>query len=241
MQVGRLGRGPRERRRLARRCCAPSCRSRRAVEPAARKTASSRYVVVVLPFVPVTPTDRERLGGPPNTIGGHRPHRPADRRARATCGASTSSHRSTTRAPRPPSSAAAANACPSTWSPGDAEEQRRRARPRESYAGVADEDVGVARAPRRRRSAATSASAHRGKVAVHRLRAYPPRSGGSGSGQRVRRQRDGRARLDPEPLDRVPGDLLEQRAPPRRRRRRCRARRGSLRPRRAAARPAGTR
>ena len=82
-----------------------------------RKTDSRRYVVVVLPFVPVTPTiARSREGSPWNTdaIGPIAARTDGTR----TCGTATSTHRSTQSAAAPADAASGAKAWPSARRPG---------------------------------------------------------------------------------------------------------------------------
>ena len=70
--------------------------------------ASSRYVVVVLPFVPVIPIVVRASAGRPKITEDIGPIASRTDGTRA-CGASSSSHRSTTIAPAPAASAAGAN------------------------------------------------------------------------------------------------------------------------------------
>ena len=81
--------------------------------PAARKIASRTYVVVVFPFVPVTPTRGKRSDGRPKNaadIG------PIARRTDGTrtCAHETATARSATTTTAPRDSASGAKSCPST-------------------------------------------------------------------------------------------------------------------------------
>ena len=73
LQVGRLGRGQRARQVLAPRSGCRRCRSVPRPGPAARRPASTRYVVVVLPDVPVTPITRRCCDGLPYTAAASPP------------------------------------------------------------------------------------------------------------------------------------------------------------------------
>ena len=85
--------------------------------PAASRISRTRKAVVVLPFVPVTPTTRSSaVGSPENRAASGAIAARAS--ATTTCGTASSSSRSTTSAAAPASTASAANSCPSTFSPG---------------------------------------------------------------------------------------------------------------------------
>ena len=75
--------------------------------PAARQMLSSRYVVVVLPFVPVMPTSVSAALGSPARRAANRAsrRRGSAHRTRTAPGASTSSSLTTTTAPRASASA----------------------------------------------------------------------------------------------------------------------------------------
>src|SRR6185295_5511540 len=147
------------------------------------------------------PTTVSARAGCPNTAAAIGPI--TSRTDRTTsCGAATASGWSTTRAAAPASTACCANAWPSTCSPGMQKNSDPAGTSRESCEASRTVSSGSPRtsAPT---TAATSASRTGGKVGST--------ARDSGSGQPVRGKRHGRARLDPEPLDRVARDVLEQR------------------------------
>ena len=86
--------------------------------PSARRTAPSRWVVVVLPLVPVTPTTDNRLDGWPKKAAAAGA-RAARESATSTCGtaAGCSTSSSTTSATAPAATARAAKWCPSKRDP----------------------------------------------------------------------------------------------------------------------------
>jgi hypothetical protein len=88
--------------------------------PAVRKTDSIRYVVVVLPFVPVTPTVTIASAGRPKASAetGPMASRTEGTRTCETGGSRSSIHRSTSTATAPRATASAAKSCPSVLVPG---------------------------------------------------------------------------------------------------------------------------
>ena len=85
--------------------------------PAASSIERIRYVVVVLPLVPVTPAScRRSLGRPKNASAATAIE--ARTSSTRSCGTATSSGRSTTSAAAPAATASAASSCPSTLAPG---------------------------------------------------------------------------------------------------------------------------
>ncbi len=85
--------------------------------PAAAAIRSSRYVVVVFPFVPVTPSTRIARAGSPWNRAQSGPSTLRTEPTRA-CGTSTSSQRSTRHAVAPAATAAIVWSCPSVCAPG---------------------------------------------------------------------------------------------------------------------------
>ena len=85
--------------------------------PAARKIDSRRKVVVVFPFVPVTPTSGKRSDGRPKNAADIGPiaHRTV---GTMTCAQPTGTGRSATTATAPAARPPAAKSCPSTCRPG---------------------------------------------------------------------------------------------------------------------------
>ena len=127
LQVGRLG------RRVLRRRAASSPIARadrpdhtRLARPRPRAIDSSRYVVVVLPFVPVTPSTRSaRDGSPSKNAAAQRAERGAHRRRRAPAATSTATHRSTRHATAPARTAPARSRARRRWRPGCSRTARR--------------------------------------------------------------------------------------------------------------------
>ena len=243
VEVGRLRRGPRDAEPAGRRCWPPWSPRRPAVRPAARKIDARMYVTVVLPFVPVTPTVAIDAAGSPNATDDMGP---IARRTDGTsaCGASTSSHRSTTSAAAPASSAWGANACPSACCPGT---QKKSAPDETSCESNATSVRGTAASPRivaPGTVATRSANDTGGKAGVtaSELTRAPVR--GSVEVMVVRARgvvaRRGAPSGCPDAGSRTerPVGRAGRR---RRRRRRWPARRGWRRPRCAGSRPAGTR
>ena len=101
--------------------------------PAASSIACSRNVVVVFPFVPVTPTTSSSfVGSPKNTSAATAIA--ALESGTTSCGTATSKDRSATSARAPRSSAAGARSCPSTRAPGTQKKSAPSATARVSYA-----------------------------------------------------------------------------------------------------------
>ena len=226
MQIGRLGRGARERARARRRSAAPVVPITPGVHPRGAEHRLEQVGRCGLAVRAGHAHQRHRGAGVPEHLGRHRPHRRADRaddhlrRRRRSSGRSTTSAdrarrdrlRPRTRVRRPPRPGCRRRGCRPA-PPGS--RTRRRAR------GSADR-----RARPASTTAATSARRTRGKVAS--TGGEPTRLvAGSGSRQCVRREADGLAGLDAEPLDRVAAPRAGTAARRRRRRRSCRARRGS--------------
>ncbi len=104
--------------------------------PAARAIASSRYVVVVLPLVPVTPSTANRADGSPQAAADTGP---MAARTEATCTSAATarpSRRSTSRAAAPAATAAGAWSCPSATEPGT--QQKRSPGPMARLSCVTD-------------------------------------------------------------------------------------------------------
>ena len=107
--------------------------SRPGRRPAAVRIACSRYAVVVLPFVPVTPaTSSSRVGSPKKTSAAVAIAARDD--GTTSCGTSGSTARSTTRTAAPCSTASAAKSCPSACSPGTQKNAAPGVTARVSYA-----------------------------------------------------------------------------------------------------------
>ena len=96
--------------------CAPTVPIAPVRWPAVRNTASRRCTMVVLPFVPVTPTTVSEPDGSSNTTADIGPIASRTERTRIW-GTSRSSHRSTTRATAPPRIASRAWPWPSVFAP----------------------------------------------------------------------------------------------------------------------------
>ena len=101
--------------------------------PAAARTERRRKVVVVLPFVPVTPaTSSARVGSPKKASAAIAIAARAS--STTSCGTSSSSGRSTTSATAPAATASAAKSCPSAREPGTQKNTAPGVTRRASYA-----------------------------------------------------------------------------------------------------------
>ena len=207
--------------------------------PAWRTIASSRYVTVVFPFVPVTPTIVIESAGRPNTSAAAGPIA-ARTDGTSSCGTAASRRRSTSSATAPAAIASRACRCPSSCAPGTQKKSEPAGTSRESRltsTTVVDDGSPRTSAPA---AAATDRSGTGGKdrtTGPEPTRALGAVMGGGARGAAAERPGRARCRDAGSRSGRRPGTAGR----PRCRRRPSRARRGSPRRRREDPRRAGTR
>jgi hypothetical protein len=143
-------------------------------QPWASRIERSRWVVVVLPFVPVTPTTRSSRDGWPWKAAANGA---MAARTDATCTwvASTGTGRSTSRAAAPAVTACAAKSWPSARCPGTQQNSVPRRTPRESWV---TSEISTAGSPRSSTTSTSPSRTRRSSRSSSTGRNYGPDAGG---------------------------------------------------------------